>query len=70
MGLGKGPRAPRRARSERTRPKHFVAVLTNDTDLVEPIRIITEENLRLPVTLLTPIAKPLHLAREAAPPLP
>jgi hypothetical protein len=33
------------------------AVLTNDTDLVEPIRIVTSE-LGLPVTLLTPIARP------------
>ena len=35
----------------------FAAVLTNDTDLVEPIRIVTQE-LGLPVTLLTPIARP------------
>lgn len=33
------------------------AVLTNDTDLVEPLRIVTQE-LRLPVTLLTPVPKP------------
>ena len=33
------------------------AVLTNDSDLVEPIRIVTQE-LGLPVTLLTPVAKP------------
>jgi hypothetical protein len=33
------------------------AVLSNDTDLVEPIRIVTEE-LRLPVGLLCPVAKP------------
>ena len=33
------------------------AVLTNDTDLVEPIRIVTEE-VGLPVTLLTPAGKP------------
>ncbi len=33
------------------------AVLTNDTDLVEPIRIVTRE-LGLAVTLLTPCAKP------------
>ena len=31
------------------------AVLTNDTDLVEPIRIVTRE-FGLPVTLLTPVA--------------
>jgi hypothetical protein len=42
------------------------AVLTNDTDLVEPIRIVTEE-LGLPVTLLTPIAKPAtSLAKVAS----
>jgi len=35
----------------------LAAVLTNDTDLVEPIRIVTQE-LGLPVTLLSPIAKP------------
>jgi hypothetical protein len=35
----------------------LAAVLTNDTDLVEPIRIVTQE-LGLPVTLLAPIAKP------------
>jgi hypothetical protein len=33
------------------------AVLTNDTDLVEPIRIVTRE-VGLPVTLLTPVSKP------------
>jgi hypothetical protein len=33
------------------------AVLTNDTDLVEPIRIATQE-ARLPVTLLTPVSRP------------
>lgn len=33
------------------------AVLTNDTDLVEPIRIVTKE-LQLPVTLLTPCPRP------------
>ena len=38
---------------------HFdlAAVLTNDTDLVEPVRIVTQE-LNLPVTLLTPTARP------------
>jgi hypothetical protein len=38
---------------------HFdtAAVITNDTDLVEPIRIETQE-LDLPVTLLTPSAQP------------
>lgn len=33
------------------------AVLTNDTDLVEPIRIVTQE-VGLPVALLTPVPKP------------
>ena len=33
------------------------AVLTNDTDLVEPVRIVTKE-IGLPVTLLTPCARP------------
>ena len=33
------------------------AVLTNDTDLVEPVRIVTQE-LGLAVTLLSPIARP------------
>lgn len=43
----------------------LAAVLTNDTDLVEPIRIVTQE-LSLPVTLLTPQAKPsTSLARVA-----
>jgi hypothetical protein len=35
----------------------FAAVLTNDTDLVEPIRIVTQD-IGLPVTLLTPVGKP------------
>jgi hypothetical protein len=35
----------------------LAAVLTNDTDLVEPIRIVTQE-LGLPVTLLSPSAQP------------
>lgn len=33
------------------------AVLTNDTDLVEPIRIVTQDIGR-PVTLLTPVTRP------------
>jgi hypothetical protein len=33
------------------------AVLSNDTDLVEPIRIVTQE-LGLPVGLICPVAKP------------
>lgn len=35
----------------------LAAVLTNDTDLVEPVRIVTQE-LNLPVILLTPTARP------------
>lgn len=33
------------------------AVITNDTDLLEPIRIVVQE-ARLPVTLLSPVNKP------------
>ncbi len=33
------------------------AILTNDTDLVEPVRIVTQE-VGLPVTLLSPEGKP------------
>lgn len=33
------------------------AILTNDTDLVEPVRIVTQE-AGLPVTLLTPVNRP------------
>ncbi len=35
----------------------MAAVLTNDTDLVEPLRIVTEE-VGLSVTLLSPVARP------------
>jgi len=35
----------------------IAAVLTNDTDLVEPMRIVTQE-LGMHLTLLTPSAKP------------
>ena len=41
------------------------AVLTNDTDLIEPLRIVTEE-VGLPITLLTPIAKPAPLLVKAS----
>jgi hypothetical protein len=42
------------------------AVLSNDTDLVEPIRIVAEE-LGLPVGLLCPVPKPAEsLARVAS----
>ena len=44
----------------------LAAVLTNDTDLLEPVRIVRDE-LHLPVTLLTPVAKPAtSLARIAS----
>lgn len=41
------------------------AVLTNDTDLVEPIRIVTQEVGR-PVTLLTPVSKPAGSLKRIA----
>ena len=42
------------------------AILTNDTDLVEPVRIVTQE-VGLPVTLLTPVSNPsVSLARVAS----
>lgn len=41
------------------------AVITNDTDLVEPIRIVTQE-LGLPVTLLTPTGKPATSLADVA----
>ncbi len=40
-----------------TRAFDLAAVLTNDTDLVEPVRIVTQE-LGLPVTLLSPSSQP------------
>ncbi len=43
----------------------LAAVLTNDTDLLEPIRIVRNE-LNLPVTLLTPVAKPATSLAQAA----
>ena len=42
------------------------AILTNDTDLAEPVRIVAKE-LNFPVTLLTPGSKPAtSLARYAS----
>lgn len=41
------------------------AVLTNDTDLNEPIRIVAQE-LGLPVVLLTPVPKPAEGLRRLA----
>lgn len=41
------------------------AVLTNDTDLEEPLRIVTQE-LGLRVTLLTPVARPATSLRVVA----
>jgi hypothetical protein len=48
---------------------HFdlAAVLSNDTDLVEPVRIVTQE-LNLPVTLLTPDRTGRGLADEGGDP--
>jgi hypothetical protein len=43
----------------------LAAVLTNDTDLVEPVRIVTQE-LRLPVTLLSPSGQPASALISAA----
>ncbi|AYO86619.1 MULTISPECIES: NYN domain-containing protein [Methylobacterium] len=41
------------------------AVITNDTDLVEPIRIVTQE-VGLPVTLLAPSAQPASSLKAVA----
>lgn len=41
------------------------AILTNDTDLVEPIRIVTAE-AKLPVILLTPVSRPAHDLKKLA----
>ena len=41
------------------------AVLTNDTDLVEPLRIVTEER-NLPLTLLSPVANPARSLMKVA----
>lgn len=41
------------------------AILTNDTDLVEPIRIVTAE-AKLPVILLTPVNNPAHDLKKLA----
>ncbi|MGO9483627.1 MAG: NYN domain-containing protein [Rhodomicrobium sp.] len=43
----------------------LAAVLTNDTDLLEPIRIVRHE-LNLPVTLLTPVGRPAVSLAQAA----
>lgn len=40
-----------------TQAFEHAAIMTNDTDLVEPIRIVTQE-ANLPITLLTPVNKP------------
>ena len=40
-------------------------ILTNDTDLVEPVRIVTQE-VGLPVTLLTPVGKPATSLAQVA----
>ena len=41
------------------------AVITNDTDLVEPIRIVAQE-VGLPVGILTPVENPAKSLREVA----
>ncbi len=43
----------------------LAAVLTNDTDLLEPIRVVRQE-LNLPVTLLTPVGRPAASLAQAA----
>jgi hypothetical protein len=43
----------------------LAAVLTNDTNLVEPVRIVTQE-LGLPVTLLSPSGQPAGALINAA----
>jgi hypothetical protein len=45
--------------------KTKAAELSNDTDLIEPLRIVTED-VGLPLTLLTPIAKPSPLLVKAS----
>jgi hypothetical protein len=41
------------------------AILTNDTDLAEPIRIVVHE-ANLPVTLLSPVSKPAGTLQSLA----
>jgi hypothetical protein len=41
------------------------AVITNDTDLREPIRIVAQE-AKLPITLLSPVSKPAESLRNVA----
>jgi len=43
----------------------LAAVLTNDTDLIEPIRIVAKE-LRMPVILLTPTSQPAKGLKDLA----
>jgi hypothetical protein len=43
------------------------AVLTNDTDLCEPIRIVTRE-VGLPVILLAPVGQPATSLKNVATP--
>lgn len=57
--------AERRGPRGRRRLVPLAAVLTNDTDLVEPIRIGTQE-AGLPVILHTPITKPATSLIDAA----
>ena len=41
------------------------AIITNDTDLKEPLRIVVEE-AKLPITLLCPVAKPATSLKDLA----
>ncbi len=41
------------------------AIITNDTDLKEPLRIVVEE-AKLPITLLTPVAQPAEDLKKIA----
>ena len=42
------------------------AVITNDTDLREPIRIVAQE-AKLPITLLSPVSKPAERCNVCPP---
>jgi hypothetical protein len=41
------------------------AVITNDTDLTEPLRIVASD-LKLPITLLTPVDRPAENLKKLA----
>jgi hypothetical protein len=48
-----------------TRAFEHAAIITNDTDLKEPLRIVVQE-AKLPVTLLSPVAHPSAHLRKVA----